>query len=688
MFPHCFKASALVLIFSTGTAFADSGYYLIRGIPDEPDALKIMLAASAEPLWVEASEIITISELIDRTCGILSESVKKKFLESAKKLNGFKDDSSTVTPGLDVAIPFCTFVSRDPKVIVNYGDTLSEILQRNTGIYGPKSVRSIVAQMYNSRTTDLTHLQVDSLAKNIKPGDVISLPYASPQRLYIAEYKSKSPEALIASMLPWEYEAGIAEHLVTKTTLDDNPLYPDSSSFNNSQKSSDVTLVEPVSLESIQSSNSCHLDAHVKPFEQAEFDSVFQKQLTIINSKNEKLSRTLIGIIDSGLGGYDGDIFRSEFFAHNEREISQFAKTDVDDDENGFTDDILGINFENDKNRIKPFSWHDSLRKQAHGTQVASLTLGGVDYILGNTYPNFIEMIIVNFGRRGGGLQNASSLLTAIDYLDKRQVKIINMSLSTSLRLHAIDNHFDILFIASAGNNSQNMSVENRYPAFFGGNDNRSNVITVGAHAANNEKARFSNYGKNVDLYAPGCNLKVVDDQSNFSFEYGTSMSAGIVTFVSSAINSLVQGGMSPKQIKERLIRSSDYKMNFQEWDEANLLNPYKSISLYQDVIELRGQNSGFELIYGKIPDIELLRKACSDPIKRTQLNGIVKMTPNLARENKKIVKYLLKRINGGQYSETCVQDSDFKIDFTTDKSNEKVNISIDKIVDVVVSSF
>jgi len=582
MFLRFFSTATLIAGLQFNAFASDSAdLFLLRGFPEQSAELKLQLAKFAEPLWVEVNNPITLSRLLDETCGHLEPEVKEEFLTISKSLNGFDSQDAIAEPGFAIAIPFCTLVTPNKQVVVKESDTISELLRKYTGIYGPNSIRRTVAKWRDSQFEDISINEANELAKSIRPGQVITLAYNSPQRLYIGRNTSSLLPELLNKSLPPNYQVSVAENLaqtvaMTNTmTVESQATNPDTRSIVNSIDARSVELIE---LASASQSGNCNTSNRQRPFNSDQFDRVISLQLSVLQQNDLSPKKTRVGLIDSGLEGFEGDVFKRHYFAVNQREDSPFATNQVDDDENSFVDDILGINFEGEPNRIKPFPWTDT-RKKAHGTQVASLAIGGLDHIETSEFTNLIEMVIVNFGKRGGGLQNSYNLLRAIEYLRNRNVTLVNMSLTTKLRLQAISLNSKMLFIAAAGNSKQDVFSANSYPAVFGGNNNYE---------------------------------------------------AGIVTFVASSINSLTDGGMSPGQIKDRLIVSADFVQDFTDYGDALLLNPYKAVSLYHDAVERASPSGEMILDIGNLVTPDKIHQACEKVEDRVNINHVKKMIPNL----------------------------------------------------------
>lgn len=212
-----------------------------------------------------------------------------------------------------------------------------------------------------------------------------------------------------------------------------------------------------------------------------------------------------------------------------------------------------------------------------HGTHVTG-TIGAV----GN---NFQGVAGVNWtvGIHGFCISSSqgikdSDLLSAISDAKNKGVKVINMSLggpdSSPALEDAMKNASDVVFVVSAGNCGQgatsqqckNGSDSNQYfPAKYAAT--LDNVIAVAATGPNNEWARYSSFGSNVTITAPGGNpssgsSSCRPDSSDCIYSTwpgqgydnlaGTSMSAPHVTGVV-AMMFAVNPQLTPAQVKQIL---------------------------------------------------------------------------------------------------------------------------------------
>ena len=104
--------------------------------------------------------------------------------------------------------------------------------------------------------------------------------------------------------------------------------------------------------------------------------------------------------------------------------------------------------------------------------------------------------------------------------------KVINLSLGYSGRMRLIEDFInsavkkDCVVVVSSGNNGDNINKAKFCPAYM------NNVLTVGAVDSTEELAYFSNYGRSLDVVAPGTDIYSTWKKGKYKYQSGTSMAA------------------------------------------------------------------------------------------------------------------------------------------------------------------
>ncbi len=262
-----------------------------------------------------------------------------------------------------------------------------------------------------------------------------------------------------------------------------------------------------------------------------------------------------IGIIDEGIQLTHPDLAGQVW-------VNQFDAADgVDNDGNGYVDDINGWDFDGNNNSIYDGGTRGS--SDDHGTHVAG-TIGGKANTQGVVGVNWnVTMISGKFlGRRGGTTANA---IKAVDYFTdlktRHGLNVVATNNSwggggySQALYDAVSraNNAGILFIAAAGNSGTNNDTTASYPS----NYDLPNVIAVAAIDVNGNLASFSQYGATtVDIGAPGVGINSTTAFNGYSSYNGTSMAtphvAGAV-----ALYAASNPGRTAAQIKSAILTSA-----------------------------------------------------------------------------------------------------------------------------------
>ncbi|TAD86200.1 MAG: hypothetical protein EA000_08305, partial [Oscillatoriales cyanobacterium] len=259
----------------------------------------------------------------------------------------------------------------------------------------------------------------------------------------------------------------------------------------------------------------------------------------------------VVAVVDTGV-----DYNHQDLAANIWRNTGEIAGDGIDNDGNGYKDDVRGYNFINNNNNPTDID--------SHGTHVAG-TIGAVGNnnigVVGVSQ-NVSIMPLMVFQRYPDGKLGAptDALVKAINYATQKGAKVINASYGGSSFSQAQKdaiadaNKKGVLFVAAAGNDAKNNDTVAHYPS----NYDLPNIIAVAATTDSDLVAFFSNYGNNsVDLGAPGQSILSTIPGNQYGFKSGTSMAAPHVAGAAALL--LAQNpSLSVTQLKNILMRTTD----------------------------------------------------------------------------------------------------------------------------------
>ena len=253
-------------------------------------------------------------------------------------------------------------------------------------------------------------------------------------------------------------------------------------------------------------------------------------------------SSTVIAVVDDGIDFAHPDLAARAWT--NPGEAGALSDNGVDDDGNGYIDDVHGWDFCNDDNTV-----HDA-GEDGHGTHVAGIIAASADKagIVG-VAPN-VRLMALKFIDDSTSCGFDSQAIAAIDYAASFGVRIMNASWGgpgASPVLDAAIADSNSLFVTAAGNQGANQDGPGADPSYPGAST-LPNILNVAAIDQRGALADFSNYGTtSVDIAAPGTNILSTYvaigpcSTACYAFADGTSMAAPYVTGVAA-----LTGGAAP----------------------------------------------------------------------------------------------------------------------------------------------
>ena len=225
-------------------------------------------------------------------------------------------------------------------------------------------------------------------------------------------------------------------------------------------------------------------------------------------------SNVVVAVIDTGLD-YNHPELKDRAW-HNPGEI---AGNGIDDDGNGYVDDIYGWDFCNNDS--------DPMDDHGHGTHCSGTITGtgnngvGVAGVSWNARVMGLKFLCAN------GSGNIYSASLAVRYAADNHATLTSNSWGGGGYSQALYDTIlyaqtkNQLFVAAAGNAATNIDITNSYPAGY----DLPNIISVAASDSGDGKASFSNYGATrVDLTAPGVGILSTLPNNSYAAWSGTSM--------------------------------------------------------------------------------------------------------------------------------------------------------------------
>lgn len=250
---------------------------------------------------------------------------------------------------------------------------------------------------------------------------------------------------------------------------------------------------------------------------------------------------TVVAVIDTGVDYNHPDLVDNMWV-----NTAEIPGNGLDDDNNGYVDDVHGMNAVGTEG--------DPMDDNGHGSHCAG-TIGGRGNngkgVAGVTWRTKI-MALKFLGANGSG--SLAGAIEAIQYMVMMKNRGVNVRVSNNSwggggfsqgledAIHAADDA-GIIFVAAAGNSANNNDANPGYPSSY----DVPSVVGVAAIDSNHNLASFSNYGAtSVDIAAPGVGILSTYKNGGYATLSGTSMAtphvSGLLALLSTANPSLSNG--------------------------------------------------------------------------------------------------------------------------------------------------
>ncbi|MFN5514092.1 MAG: S8 family serine peptidase [Cyanobacteriota bacterium] len=256
----------------------------------------------------------------------------------------------------------------------------------------------------------------------------------------------------------------------------------------------------------------------------------------------------VIGVIDTGV-----DYNHQDLVGNIWTNTGEIAGDGIDNDGNGYIDDIRGWDF--------AYNDNDPMDVYGHGTHVSGTIAGKGNNGVGVTGVAWNAKIMPLKFLDDDGYGYTSGAISAIDYATAQGVKITNNSWGGGDFSQALYDAINTagqqgaLFIAAAGNDyGNNNDVSPSYPASY----DLANIISVASTTRTDALSSFSNIGlTSVDLGAPGSDIYSSTPGNNYDTYSGTSMATPHVAGAAALLWS-ENPDWTAQQVKNALMNTGD----------------------------------------------------------------------------------------------------------------------------------
>ena len=264
------------------------------------------------------------------------------------------------------------------------------------------------------------------------------------------------------------------------------------------------------------------------------------------------VKKIIVAILDTGIDHHHVDLSLWK----NNKEI---PGNKIDDDKNGYVDDVYGINTIRRDKRGKATS--NTLDLHGHGTHVAGIigakqnNYQGVTGVASNVELMSLKTI------PSSGKERDVDVIESLIYAAKNGAKIIYAPISKDISkkgkalkeaIHYIGKKYGVLLVIPAGEGGRSLEFFPTYPAAY----KLDNVLVVAGTNKYGGLSYFSNYGENlVDLAAPATSIYSSIPVNRYDYMSGTTLGAAMVAGIAAEVLSNYPR-LSPSKLKRSLMES------------------------------------------------------------------------------------------------------------------------------------
>jgi hypothetical protein len=262
----------------------------------------------------------------------------------------------------------------------------------------------------------------------------------------------------------------------------------------------------------------------------------------------------VVAVLDSGI-----DLSHPDLIANTWKNPRELATNGIDDEKNGFIDDVYGWNFLTNTNNVQD--------GYGHGTHVSGIIGAVGNNGVGITGLGWQVALMPLKILGDNGVGTVSAALAAMSYVTmmrrdfETNIVVSNNSWGATTGASVVMRDaiaamgaVGITFVAAAGNNASNNDIVPRYPSSY----DVPNVIAVASSDQADSLSSFSNYGPTtVDLAAPGSLIYSTLSGGTYGYLSGTSMASPQVAGAIALLNT-GKPGLTVAQTRVAILSSTD----------------------------------------------------------------------------------------------------------------------------------
>ena len=260
----------------------------------------------------------------------------------------------------------------------------------------------------------------------------------------------------------------------------------------------------------------------------------------------------VVGVIDTGI-----DYSHSDLASNIWVNSSEIPGDGIDNDGNGFVDDVHGINAITNTG--------DPMDDEGHGTHVSGTIGASGNNATGVVGVNHEVSLVGCKFLDAAGNGSTSDAIKCIDYMVGLKnagvnLRVLNNSWGGGGYSQALADAIasseaaDLLFVAAAGNDTIDNDVNPHYPS----NYENASVLSVASTDQTDNISWFSHYGlTSVDMGAPGSAILSTTPGESYASYSGTSMATPHVAGAAALVLS-INPELNTQELKELLMSSGD----------------------------------------------------------------------------------------------------------------------------------